>query len=209
MAISTYAELQTAIETWAEDTTHTALLPDFIALAEKKIFRRLKGNDRLTVSTSTSTVAGTSTISKPTRYKGVKHISLAAGGGSITIPRLNLDQAKDWYSFYENGVPRGWVEHSDSFEFSPIPDAVYVVTIEYYQERESLSGSVATNDILTNFPDLYLQGSLMEFYDFLRDRDGKAMAAENLALAWDSVMKDITSRSAMGRPRVLLDRPTP
>lgn len=45
MSISTYAELKTAVANWLEDSTLTARVPEFIALAQAKMYRGVLGPD--------------------------------------------------------------------------------------------------------------------------------------------------------------------
>ena len=52
MSITNYSELQTAVAAWINRTDLTALLPDFITLAESKLNRRLRTRYQETALTS-------------------------------------------------------------------------------------------------------------------------------------------------------------
>lgn len=213
--IINYETLIVALEGWADDDTlqvGDSWLDYFVINAESEIFRRLRGVDRIVTYATGNTVGGTATISKPTRYNGIKHISLDYGARTA-LSRMNLDQATDHYAHYQSGKPEAYVEHASTFELFPTPDANYDVTIVYYSIGDSIvaqgEGDPDTNDILVEYPDLYLYASLVEMYTFLRDSDGLQVAAAKLAVIWESVELDVIRRSAMGRPRMKLDRGTP
>jgi hypothetical protein len=67
----------------------------------------------------------------------------------------------------------------------PTPDAVYEVGINYFRKLVTLSDTNTTNDILTEFPDLYLFGSCKEGAVFLNDTEqlGRFDSLYNAALA--------------------------
>ena len=49
----------------------------------------------------------------------------------------------------------------------PVPSSLYTMEIDYYAKVAALSDSATTNDMLTNNPDLYLYGALLEAEPFL------------------------------------------
>jgi hypothetical protein len=56
---------------------------------------------------------------------------------------------------------------ADNVRLGPNPDAVYTTSMLYYKKTTALSDSATTNDMLTNNPDVYLYGSLLEAEPFL------------------------------------------
>jgi hypothetical protein len=58
--------------------------------------------------------------------------------------------------------PDAYCLEGDCIRFGPAPDSAYAVQMGYYQKFPALSGSQATNWLLTNKPDVYLYGSLLE-----------------------------------------------
>jgi hypothetical protein len=56
-------------------------------------------------------------------------------------------------------------------ELFPTPDAAYTIGINYFKKVTPLSSSVTTNDILDEFPDLYLYGSCLEGALYLNDNE--------------------------------------
>jgi hypothetical protein len=51
----------------------------------------------------------------------------------------------------------------------PVPDSAYTAELIYYAKLSKLSGSVATNWLLAQAPDVYLYGSLMQAAPYLKD----------------------------------------
>lgn len=184
MAISTYAELKTAVETWSQrGTAVTALVPDFIRLAESQIRNDIRV--RAMVQTSTGTLSGTS-VALPTRFAQV--ISVL----------INNDPV-----YYVD--PTQWSELSDSAtdRFTIIGETMYFkaggdYSIEYYQWFADLSDDTDTNWLLTNFPDVYLFGALAECSVWTRD-DPTVWRDRYMA----SVRKvHNTNRNSVGSPTV-------
>ena len=56
MAITTYAQLQTAVSGWLDRTDLTTIIPDFITLAEAQFQRSIR--HRSMVTRSTATISG-------------------------------------------------------------------------------------------------------------------------------------------------------
>ena len=56
---------------------------------------------------------------------------------------------------------------ADNVRLGPNPDAVYTTSMLYYKTFTALSDSATTNDMLTNNPDVYLYGTLLEAEPFL------------------------------------------
>ena len=73
------------------------------------------------------------------------------------------------------GKPRAYVLDGDAIRFGPVPDATYAVQMSYYKKFPALvSASGGTNWLLTNKPDVYLYGSLLEAAIYFRfDEDAQ------------------------------------
>ena len=55
------------------------------------------------------------------------------------------------------------------FRLGPKPDTAYTLEILYHERIQKLSDSNTTNDVLTNYPELYLYGALIEAEPFLQN----------------------------------------
>jgi hypothetical protein len=51
----------------------------------------------------------------------------------------------------------------------PVPDSTYTAELTYYAKLSKLSTSVATNWLLTQAPDVYLYGALLQASPYLKD----------------------------------------
>ena len=71
------------------------------------------------------------------------------------------------YAGNSTGVPEVYTMRAGYFLFGPVPDSIYNLEIDYYAKVAALTDSATTNDMLTNNPDLYLYGSLLEAEPFL------------------------------------------
>ena len=71
------------------------------------------------------------------------------------------------YAGNSGGMPRVYTMRAGYFLFGPVPDSIYNLEIDYYSKVAALTDSATTNDMLTNNPDLYLYGSLLEAEPFL------------------------------------------
>ncbi len=57
----------------------------------------------------------------------------------------------------------------DEFQFIPIPDASYLVELTYWRRIPPLSDTNTTNWILSDHPDAYLYGALVQSAPYLMD----------------------------------------
>ena len=69
----------------------------------------------------------------------------------------------------------------------PSPDATYSLILNYYQKIPALSGSQATNWLLTDHPDVYLFGSLLQAQYLINDDQRSMLWRARLAQAIDQL----------------------
>ena len=166
MAISTYSELQTAVANWLERDEQTARIPEFITLCEARFNRSLRIRAMETLDISVDTVAGTSTVALPTGYVQMRDISL------ITSPITQLQYVTPEIMNRLNagsrsGKPETYTIIANNILFGPTPDAVYDISMLYYKTFDALTDVAPTNWVITNAPDVYLYGALLEAEPFL------------------------------------------
>jgi|TARA_R110000824_G_scaffold140275_2_gene306034 hypothetical protein len=65
------------------------------------------------------------------------------------------------------GLPQSYTMRAGYIFFGPVPDAVYTIEMTYYSKIPSLSDITTTSTMLTENPDLYLYGALLEAEPFL------------------------------------------
>ena len=184
MAIGTFAELKTAAANWLDRSDLTDRIPEFISLAEARFNRVLRVRDMEAVSTAISTSAGTREYDLPTRFVQMKEFHLTTDPltplAYITPEMMTRMQAGSAKS-----KPQVFTIIADKVRLGPNPDAVYTTSMLYYQAFAALSDSATTNDMLTNNPDVYLYGTLLEAEPFIMndERVGLWLAAFEKAVA--------------------------
>lgn len=159
MAITNYSTLQTAIATWLHRSDLTAVIPDFIALAESRINRLL-------------TARGTEIDAPLTATLGSAYIDLPADFGSpIALwqgdKKLIFKTSVD-LSFAEiAGSPNYWAVKGSQIQLDRLASEAFALTLRYVQNLNL--ATTDTNYVLSNYPDIYLYGALLESAGFIRD----------------------------------------
>jgi hypothetical protein len=168
MAIATYSDLQTSVANWLKRSDLTSIIPDFITLAEARIARDLRLRRQVT-NTALSTVAGTQTVTLPSDFLEMENITLTnttpPAALSVVTPEI-MD--RKFPSGYANGQPVVYTIVGDAIQLGPTPDAVYTVSLDYYQRFAALS-TTPINWLLTNHPGVYLFGALAEGAPYLME----------------------------------------
>ena len=67
----------------------------------------------------------------------------------------------------QSGKPLTYTIIGNNIRLGPTPDVVYTTSMLYYKTFDPLSGSAPTNWVITNAPDVYLYGTLLEAEPFL------------------------------------------
>ena len=172
MALDTFAALKTAIADWLHRDDLTSAIPDFITLAETRIFRDLRSKD---METAFSTAIASGTIATPAKYIDLKFAYV----DRTPIQWLDRKTAKWIYTNYptrsSTSLPKFIGRDASTFVFGPYPDSTYTITGVYYKDIGPLSSSAHT--VFTNNPDLYLFGALQEAAPFMRN-DARVMLWE-------------------------------
>ena len=193
MAISTYAELKTALASWLDREDLTDIIPDFIALTESRHRRDFKIR-RMETRVTASTIADTEYYSLPDNYVAMRNIQLNTDPKTpleYLTPEI-MDRIKGGSS---TGQPRVYSIIGNNFQLRPIPDSVYEIEMLYYKYFTPLSDSNTTNDMLTYHPDLYLYGSLVEAEPYLQNDK----RLQTWASLYDRAKKDLIDTNERDR----------
>lgn len=166
---STYAQGQLDVAAWLHrtgDTSITAFIPDFIRLAELRIYRDLRVR---AMEASLSSAIASGVIAVPTGYVGMKYAYID-GTPVQTLTRKD----SEWISVNyptrsSDDKPKFFAREADNFIFGPYPDDGYTVKGVYYKRLDALSDTNTTNWFTTNAPDLLFWGSMLESAIFTDD----------------------------------------
>jgi hypothetical protein len=169
MALSTYTELKTSIGDWLNRTDLTSVIPDFISLAEAQIERQLRTRQMIVRATA-SFAAGAEYGTVPDDFLEAKAVKLDTNPvTSLTFQTIDaLDQLSNT-TYLSSGKPLYFTVVGNQFRLLPIPDGAYTADLVYYAKLTKLSSTVATNWLLTQAPDVYLYGSLLQAAPYLQD----------------------------------------
>jgi len=194
MAIGTFAQLKTAAANWLDRSDLTDRIPEFIVLAEARFNRILRIRDMETVSTSISTVAGTREYSLPTGFVQMKEFHLTTDP-LTPLAYITPEMMTRLWAGSSKGKPEVFTIIADNVRLGPNPDAVYTTSMLYYKTFTALSDSATTNDMLTNNPDVYLYGTLLEAEPFIMNDD----RVQLWAIAFKQAIDDIQNQDNKDR----------
>jgi len=187
MAISTNAELLTAIDNFTDDTLG-ARGQELISLAESKINRNLRSLKQQFLATATYDTSATDrSIALPTAF--IEMIDLAIKVSTddddeydklkITPPERLID-----YYVTNSGQPYRFTTRNQ-LEFDRTADQTYTLRMHYLKMWDI--GTDSTNWLLTNYPDVYLYGALAEAHEFLIE----TARATNWERKFDKVINEL------------------
>ena len=167
----TYTGLLASIASWMDRDDLAAIIPDFVTLFESNA--NTEGAIRTQfnrTSVSLPTVANQNYVTMPTDFMGADTMLLTKSGGGLE-PLTPFAGAFAMYTAYPNAVaapgqPHGFINLVGKLELAPTPDAIYANTLYYYQKIPPLITNT-NNWLLTNFPQIYLFGSLVAAEAFM------------------------------------------
>tara|TARA_Y100000310_G_scaffold345726_1_gene468879 strand:- start:2255 stop:2884 length:630 start_codon:yes stop_codon:yes gene_type:complete len=169
MALDTYANLKISIRSWSHRGDMTdALIDDFIDMAESEMYnnaveplRIREMESRATASLSTSDRF----LALPDLFLAMRRLKLNLSGGDCDVKFQAPDQM---VILGTSGIPRFYTVTSQ-LGFDRVSDSAYTGEMQYYKKLTALSSANTTNDILTNYPEIYLNGALSYLHRFTQD----------------------------------------
>jgi hypothetical protein len=189
MAITTYAELKSSIANWLNRDDLTSVIPDFISLTEAGINRDLRHYKMINRVDAT---LDSRYVQMPADWLETVRFGITSG----TTYRLELVSRDDMLEYRQNtsdiaGIPKFYANIGDTIEVFPTPAAEYQMQLQYYAKTPALSDSNTTNWLLTDAPDIYLYGSLIQAAPYLND-DARA---ETWAALYSAAMQSMQKAS--------------
>ncbi len=179
MAISTYSELQTAVANWLDRDDLTDRITEFISLTEARMNRILRLSimlnvDQTTLGGAAALVGGTRDYALPSGYLQMLDFHLRTDP-ITTLSYLTPENMNRMWAGSASGKPLAYTIFSDNSSGTPIkkvklgpsPDSAYNYSMMFYKKIDALSITNTTEQMLTNNPDVYLYGALMEAEPFL------------------------------------------
>jgi hypothetical protein len=119
-----------------------------------------------TVSAAISTTGGTREYSLPTGFVQMKEFHLTTDP-LTPLAYITPEMMSRMWAGSTTAKPQVFTIIADNVRLGPSPDAVYTTSMLYYKTFTALSDAASTNDMLTNNPDVYLYGTLLEAEPFI------------------------------------------
>lgn len=182
MALTNYNELQTAVKAWAAraDLNFGGNVPDFIRLAEERIWKNLRCSDMVSEPSTLTIPAGLNYVALPADWLGFVRFKQTNGqdmnyqpigaldnllaGGNVGDASIYSIEGRYLYYGQAGAVGTGTV-----------------LPMTYYKHPGLLS-AVSTTWLLTKYPTAYLMGALWAGCVFLKN-GAKAAEYEAMMLA--------------------------
>jgi len=188
VAITTYAELQTATANWLDRTDLTARIPEFIELTEANFNRVIRQPDMVATDNSISLASRYTTL--PTDTLEIVRIVVDLTPvivleyltpEEISERRIVMSATGKPYYFTTVGGA------TNQLEILPSPDSTYTSSIVYYTRIAALSDSATSNWLLAAHPDIYLFGTLVEAEPYLKNDERMPMWTARLDKALNAL----------------------
>lgn len=169
MSISTYAELQTSVATWLHRTDLTALIPDFITLAESRMSADINAR-AMAAQTVLTTVSGNAYVTLPSDMVEMHRLVLQSDP-YVALKYVSADELTADYPTSQTGRPAVFAVIGGKIQLAPIPDSAYSVELTYRQKIPALSSTNTSNWLLMAWPDAYLYATLCAAQPFMQADD--------------------------------------
>ena len=165
MALNSYSELKTTIANYLARSDLTAIIPDFIRLAEIRLQRDIRTRQMLIVANA-DTTGGVSTVGLPADFLEMRDIHI----NTNPITTLRYKAPNSFYTTSratESRRPTDYTILGSEMQLAPIPDTAYTLQMLYYGKPAALSDSAPSNVFLSNYPDALLYAALGEAEPYL------------------------------------------
>ena len=167
MAITTYAELKTAMADWLLRDDLESVIPSFIALAEADLQRKVRHwrmEKRSTAEIDTQYSAIPAYFVETVRFYvtsgDTQPLELISQAELLDRKRKNMNTS---------GKPMFYALTAGEIEVYPAPDATYTAELYYIARIPALSDSNTTNWLLDSYRDAYLYGALIHSAPYLKE----------------------------------------
>ena len=178
MAISNYTELKTAVANWLDRDDLTARIPEFIALAEAR-FNRVLRLRSMEAKYTANTVAAQRNLALPASYIQMRNFQVNTSP-LTTLSYVTPEIYDMFWGGSTQGTPKVYTILANEVSLGPIPASVQEVEMLFYKKFDNLSVSTTTNWLITNAPDIYLYGSMLEAEPFIMNDERVPLWAQAL-----------------------------
>ncbi len=163
MALASYNDLVSTVESYLARSDLTSVIPTFVMLAQQRMSRDLRTREMLKVATTTATDG---TVEIPTDFLEMRELHFQ-GNPPITLEYESPDKFFRDMLTTTSGLPYYYTIIGYEFQFAPAPDSQQVLQMLYYAEPTFISSTVSSNLYLANYPDALLYATLAEAEPYL------------------------------------------
>lgn len=158
----TYSGLQSSIGDWLNRSDMAVVIPDMITLFESTANTELNLRTRFNLTSATiTTVGNTATYALPADFLQTVALILNLQNSNVTLTPQPLSSIYTSNSSQTSAQPTSFTMDKNGIIFAPPPDQAYTITHYYYQKVPALVSNPTGNWLLTNYPQVYLFGSLV------------------------------------------------
>ena len=166
MAITTYSELKTAVADFLNRDDLTTAIPNFVALAEASLNRRMRAPEMVTRATVT---VDAEYETRPADWLETIRYQINTNPIGVlqfvTPEEASIQKTK----FSTAGTPLFFSTVGTQFQHVPAPDTSYTAELMYYARVTGLSDVSTSNWLLTANPDIYLYATLVQSAPYLKE----------------------------------------
>ncbi len=181
-------ELEALAASYMHRTDLAGNIPGFISLATARLARDLR-------SVFNETFEEISVAADPTPlpddFRAMRSIAQNTNGGSTSLRYVGAHEITK----YRNNDGQAMVYTIRGREMQIRPYQAGTYTVDYYNAPAALTTTADTNDVLENYPYLYLYATLIEGYIFIQD---ESMAASMLNI-YSTELEAVNAESKKSR----------
>ena len=199
MALANYSDIVSAISSWTHRGDLSSVAPDFITLAEQRIYYGCEEEPfkcdplRIRIMEEQDTGnASSGVITIPSGYVETIRLLVTVSGKNSELRYLPPNQNASYET--ESGTASFYTRVNEGLKVGP-STAAYVH--DYYKRFDALTSSATTNALLTAHPNVYLYACLIEAWLYASNM-AKAQWAYGMYRSAVNALQRSDRRSAYG-----------
>jgi len=201
VAISTYSELQDAVKAWLArdgDADMLTRVPEFIALVEAQFNRDVRHRS-MEIRGLLVPTAGNAFVTLPSDYREARSLVVQSNPLS-TLSYVTPQQMDTNWPNAATGIPIEYTIVGNEIKLGVIPNSATAIEITYYQTIPALGTATPSNWMLSDHPDLYLYGSLLQAAPYLKNNADIPVWGAFYTRGMEGLKQDATRSAFNGGP---------
>lgn len=209
MAIATYNDLAAAVKSWCarSDSTFSNQIETMVAQHELRMYNGAGAPGdpmycaalevpEMEITANITFTNGVGTI--PADATGIR--SLIAPNDKIGLDYFTPRQYEVLKANNPSGTTLGFTVKSNKIYAVPAATGDVVYTALYFQELPAISVSVQTNALLTMYPLIYFNGTMLEAFTFMQAPDKIELWLQKYKTALEGINNSYSSTRRSGVP---------